>query len=75
MEDLASSCDPVVEGVTFYVKYLGSCIVDKASGEDTTAEAVKTIVTMVRKVKDKISHLYNKNFRLKKWTENCTVLP
>ena len=40
--------DPILEGVTFYVKYLGSCIVDRASGEETTSQAVKTIINMVR---------------------------
>ena len=39
--------DPILEGVTFYVKYLGSCIVDRASGEETTSQAVKTIINMV----------------------------
>jgi len=53
-EDLYASPDPVVEGVTFYVKYLGSCLVDKPSGEDTTAEAVKTIVTMAKKMDRKL---------------------
>jgi len=57
VDDIQRSPDPVVEGVTFYVKYLGSCLVDKPSGEDTTAEAVKTIVTMVMKEKDEISPL------------------
>ena len=42
VEDPSNGSDPILEGVTFYVKYLGSCIVDKA-----TSEAVKTIVTMV----------------------------
>ena len=47
-DPLAHGSDPVLEGVTFYVKYLGSCAVDNASGEHTTATAVKTIIAMVR---------------------------
>jgi len=34
-------------GVTFYVKYLGSVLVDRSSGEDVTNQAIKTIITMV----------------------------
>ena len=34
-------------GVTFYVKYLGSVLVNRSSGEDITAQAIKTIITMV----------------------------
>ena len=40
--------EPVIEGVPFYVKYLGSSLVQKASGEEATADAIKTIVAMVR---------------------------
>ena len=47
-DPLAHGSDPILEGVTFYVKYLGSCIVESASGEETTAKAVKTIISMVR---------------------------
>ena len=38
----------MLEGVTFHVKYLGHCIVERASGEQVTAQAVKTIIAMVR---------------------------
>ena len=48
MEDSCSGSDPVLEGVTFNVKYLGHCIVERASGEQVTAQAVKTIIAMVR---------------------------
>lgn len=54
VEDPSNGSDPILEGVTFYVKYLGSCIVDKASGEETTSEAVKTIVTMAKKLDRKL---------------------
>ena len=37
----SNGSDPILEGVTFYVKYLGSCIVDKATGKETTSEVVK----------------------------------
>ena len=39
--------DPVVEGVTFFVKYLGSSVVVKPSGEEATADAIRAIVSMV----------------------------
>ena len=47
-EDISKDSDPVVQGVSFNVSYLGSCIVHRPSGDRTTAEAVKTIVKMVR---------------------------
>ena len=43
-----SGQDPIVEGVTFYVRYLGSCLVVKPSGEEATAEAIKSIVHTVK---------------------------
>ena len=46
-EDWSSVREPVIEGVPFYVKYLGSSLVEKASGEEATADAIKTIITMV----------------------------
>ena len=46
-EDWSSVREPVIEGVPFYVKYLGSSLVQKASGEEATADAIKTIVAMV----------------------------
>ena len=46
-EECCQSSDCVLEGVTFYVAYLGSCIVARPSGEDTTSQAVNTIVAMV----------------------------
>lgn len=38
---------PVNDGMSFYVKYLGSTLVEKASDEATTAEAIKSIIAMV----------------------------
>ena len=38
---------PVNEGIIFYVKYLGSTLVDKPSSESVTAEAIKSIISMV----------------------------
>ena len=43
-----SGQDPVVEGVTFYVRYLGSCYVINPSGDEATGEAIKSIVSMVQ---------------------------
>ena len=48
-EDWSSVREPVIEGVPFYVKYLGSSLVQKASGEEATADAIKTIIAMVSK--------------------------
>ena len=42
-----SGQDPIVEGVTFYVRYLGSCFVINKAGDETTSEAIKSIVSMV----------------------------
>jgi len=43
-ENWDSLREPVVEGVTFYCKYLGSCLVDEPKGEVATAEAIKSII-------------------------------
>ena len=51
-EDWSSVREPVIEGVPFYAKYLGSSIVQRASGEEATADAIKTIIAMVRKRKN-----------------------
>ena len=51
------SSDCVLEGVTFYAAYLGSALVDQPSGEDTTAEAVRTIVTMAKKLDRKLGRV------------------
>ncbi len=40
--------EPVIDGVPFYAKYLGSTLVQKASGEEATADAIKTIIAMAR---------------------------
>jgi len=37
-----------LEGVSFDVKYLGSTLVETPNGEGSTAEAIKTVITMVR---------------------------
>ena len=54
-EDWSTVREPVIEGVPFYVKYLGSSIVQKASGEEATADAIKTIIAMVRPVIDQLA--------------------
>ena len=53
-EDWASLREPVIEGVPFYVKYLGSSLVQKASGEEATADAIKTIITMVSELERRL---------------------
>ena len=42
-----SSQDPIIEGVTYFARYLGSCSVVIPSGEEATAEAIKSIVQAV----------------------------
>jgi len=39
---------PVNDGMIFYVKYLGSTLVDKPSSETVTAEAIKSIIAMAK---------------------------
>ncbi|XP_076357023.1 low density lipoprotein receptor adapter protein 1-B-like [Tachypleus tridentatus] len=38
----------VFDGITFYIKYLGSMLVEDATGEASTAEAIKTIINMAK---------------------------
>lgn len=40
--------EPVQEGVTFYLKYLGSTFVENAKGEASTAEAIKKVVALAK---------------------------
>ena len=48
LELFEESCqDPIIEGVTYFARYLGSCSVVKPSGEEATAEAIKSIVQAV----------------------------
>ncbi|GAB6032519.1 hypothetical protein CHUAL_011415 [Chamberlinius hualienensis] len=47
-EDWGDNRDPVQDGVTFFVKYVGSCLVHQAKGDRATAEAIKTIVSMAK---------------------------
>ena len=41
--------DPVLEGVTFNVRYLGSCFVINPNGDEATGDAIKSIISMVVK--------------------------
>ncbi|KAK4320156.1 hypothetical protein Pmani_008965 [Petrolisthes manimaculis] len=49
-EEWATIREPVVEGVTFYCKYLGSTLVDDPKGEAATAEAIKRIIHIAKQV-------------------------
>jgi len=51
------SSEPVLDGVTFYVKYLGSSMVDRASGEEATSGAIKTIIAMAQKHDRKVERV------------------
>jgi len=56
-EECCQTSECVLEGVTFYVAYLGSCIVAKPSGEETTSQAVNTIVAMAKKLDKKLERV------------------
>ena len=43
-DDWERSKEPVLEGVTFYAKYLGMCLVDLPNDEAHTTDAVKRIL-------------------------------
>ncbi|RWS02019.1 Low density lipoprotein receptor adapter protein 1-B-like protein [Dinothrombium tinctorium] len=49
--------EPVNEGITFYVKYLGSTLVDEPSSDTVTAEAIKTIIAMAKASGKKLNHV------------------
>ncbi|XP_031556528.1 low density lipoprotein receptor adapter protein 1-B-like [Actinia tenebrosa] len=50
-EDWLHEPEPLLDGVPFYVKWLGSCQVFKAQGIGCTDEAVKQIVENTKKIK------------------------
>lgn len=52
-EEWATIREPVVEGVTFYCKYLGSTLVDDPKGEESTSEAIKRIIHAAKQVSRK----------------------
>ena len=56
----------MLDGVTFYVKYLGSTLVEKPSGEEATADAIKTIILMVSKSSQDESHENDELLQAKK---------
>jgi len=56
-EECCQTSDCVLEGVTFYVAYLGSCLVARPSGEETTQQAVNTIVAMAKKLDKKLDRV------------------
>lgn len=40
--------EPVLDGITFYVKYLGSTLVDEPNDQQTTADAIKAVISMAK---------------------------
>ena len=72
-EDWATVKEPVLDGVTFYVKYLGSTLVEKPSGEEATADAIKTIILMVSLLKMNPMKMMNCCRRRSK-TRSCVEL-
>jgi len=57
LEDPQSIEDPVVDGVTFLVKYLGDCEVENDSGEKETATAIKNTITKAKKENSKLTRV------------------
>jgi len=49
--------DPIVEGVQFKVKYLGSCPVTSDSGEEVTANAIKAILATAKRLEKKLARV------------------
>uniref|UniRef100_L7M4D7 Putative ldl receptor adaptor protein n=1 Tax=Rhipicephalus pulchellus TaxID=72859 RepID=L7M4D7_RHIPC len=47
-EEWVNIQQPVVEGITFYAKYLGSTLVEEPSGDKATADAIKAIIAMAK---------------------------
>ena len=59
LEDPQCIEDPLVEGVTFLVKYLGKEPVDNNNEEEQTAAAIKDIITKVKTLlKEALLYLY-----------------
>jgi hypothetical protein len=46
-EDWTDCKAPVIEGITFYCKYLGSTLIEEPSSQTLTADAIKRIIAMV----------------------------
>ncbi|CAG0902863.1 unnamed protein product [Darwinula stevensoni] len=57
IEDWSKDWEPILEGLTFYVKYVGSHLVDETGGEDVTADAIKTIVNMAKMAGTKLERV------------------
>jgi len=49
--------DPIVEGVQFKVKYLGTCPVTSDSGEEVTANAIKAILATAKRLEKKLARV------------------
>jgi len=57
LEDPQAIEDPLVEGVTFLVKFLGKEAVDNNSEEEETAAAIKDIITTAKKENSKLNRV------------------
>jgi len=57
LEDPQCIEDPLVEGVTFLVKYLGKEPVDNNNEEEQTAAAIKDIITTAKKENSKLNRV------------------
>lgn len=47
-EDWTNTKEPLKDGVTFYVKYIGSTLLDQENGEEATSSAIKRIVVVAK---------------------------
>ncbi|XP_067145264.1 low density lipoprotein receptor adapter protein 1-B-like [Centruroides vittatus] len=48
---------PVLDGITFYVKYLGSTLVEEPNGQQSTADAIKAIISMAKASSKKLQRV------------------
>ncbi|CAG2112175.1 unnamed protein product [Medioppia subpectinata] len=56
-EDWTDCKAPVIEGITFYCKYLGSTAIEEPSSDVLTAEAIKRIIQMAKASGKKLRHV------------------
>ncbi|XP_054718302.1 low density lipoprotein receptor adapter protein 1-A-like [Uloborus diversus] len=49
--------EPVLDGITFYVKYLGSTLVDEPNDQQATADAIKAIIMMAKSSAKKLKRV------------------
>ncbi|KAG1683162.1 Low density lipoprotein receptor adapter protein 1-B [Nymphon striatum] len=56
-EHWAENKEPVKDGITFYLKYLGSVLLDDPNSRTATAAAIKKIITMAKSSSKKLNRI------------------